>query len=145
MKASIVASSGAIIPLPFAKAAIVASTPPTVIVRLASFTRVSVVITACGRELDGAAARRGELRAPRRRACATGSRTPMTPVEAPSTVSASDARARSPTAAQTARTSRSPSGPTSAFALPLLATIARIPAAGRRAAPRRAPGPRAPR
>ena len=62
MNASIVASSGAIIPLPLAKAAIVASTPPTVIGAARELhARVGRHHRLRG-ELDGAAARRGELR-----------------------------------------------------------------------------------
>lgn len=57
----------------------------------------------------------------------------MMPVEALSTVSG-DAPIALATAASTSFTSDCPRAPTSAFALPLLATIARIPLAGRRAA-----------
>ena len=57
----------------------------------------------------------------------------MTPVDAASTLSSGTSSAFA-TAAHTSRTSFSPRGPTSAFALPLLATMARSPAAGRRAA-----------
>jgi hypothetical protein len=57
----------------------------------------------------------------------------MTPVDAASTEPPGTPSAW-PTASHTARTSRSPAGPTSALALPLLATMACMPLAGRRAA-----------
>ena len=62
-----------------------------------------------------------------------GSRAPITPVEAVST-----ARFCTPSASATAvritETSSSPAGPVSALALPELASTARIPSAGTRAA-----------
>ena len=63
----------------------------------------------------------------------TGRRCPMAPVEAVSTSSGATPSAAA-TAAATARSSTAPRGPVSALALPLLATMARIPIAGRRPA-----------
>ena len=63
----------------------------------------------------------------------TGSRAPIAPVEAVNTSSASTPRALA-TAWATARSSLAPTGPVSAFAFPLLATMARIVLAGRCAA-----------
>lgn len=93
---------------------------------------MSVVITACAassmappRLLASCGAAATSL--------AAGRRTPMTPVEAESTLLAGTPRAFA-TAAHTSRTSVSPQGPTRALALPLFATIACMPAAGSRAA-----------
>ncbi len=119
-------------PLPLAKAAMLHSTPAKVTARLASFTRVSVVITACA--ACSMAAPRDEASwdaAPT--SLPTGKGTPMTPVDADSTVLPGTPSAL-PTASHTARTSRSPTGPTRALALPLLATMACMPLAGSRAA-----------
>jgi hypothetical protein len=122
MNASTVASSGAIMPLPLANAANVASTPPTFNVRLASFTRVSVVWIAWA-----ASSIAGPLAAARLGAAATsfctGNRTPMRPVDALRTVSEPTPTARA-TASRTSRASPSPAGPTRALALPLFATMA---------------------
>ncbi len=64
----------------------------------------------------------------------TGRRMPMPPVDAVRTCSGLAPSARA-TAAATARSSAAPTGPVSALALPLLATMARTSSAGRRLAP----------
>ena len=63
----------------------------------------------------------------------TGSGEPMAPVDAVRTSSGVSFSAAA-AAAATARSSTAPRGPTMALALPLLATMARIPIAGRRPA-----------
>ena len=128
--AIMVASEGAIIPEPLQMAEMVTSLPPTCSVRAAILIRVSVVMIA-----SAACSGSGRSDCARRGAASTifeaGKRCPITPVDALTTAAAGTERARA-TASQTALTSCRPSGPVSAFALPLFTTTAWIPAAGRR-------------
>ena len=128
MKQSIVAMLGWIIPDPFAIAANFTALPPMSISRNATFVRRSVVRIASAAGIassPSAATSAGTAAAIR----STGSGVPIAPVDAVSTASASMPRA-SATALATARSSAAPRGPTIAFALPLLATMARMSAAG---------------
>lgn len=130
--ASTVASSGATMPEPLANAATRTSTPPSDSVRDASFTCVSVVKIASAASSIASLFAATSAGAAATSLC-TGKRTPMTPVDAASTAP-SGTPSCAATAAHTARASATPSGPVSAFAFPLLMTIARTSRAGRRAA-----------
>ena len=133
MKQSMVAICGWIIPDPLAMAAKRTGLPPSESSRNASFVRRSVVriaSAAAATSSPSAATSAGAAAAIR----STGIRMPIAPVEAVSTSSALDPQ-RLATAAAIARSSAAPTGPVRALALPLLATMARIPAAGSRVAP----------
>ena len=133
MKHNIVAICGWIIPEPLAMAANFTARPPTLISRKATLVVRSVVRIASAAVMISsprAATSAGTAAAIR----STGMRMPMAPVDAVSTVSASTPSPAA-TAAATARSSTAPSGPVIALALPLFATIARMPIAGSRPAP----------
>ena len=133
--ASTVASSGAIIPEPLQRMDRVTSRsapsgPGSERVRVAIFTRVSSVrmasaaCSASGLRLATASGRVARI-------LCTGSRWPMTPVDAVSTAP-TGMRSSAATASHTALTSARPAGPVSAFALPLLTSTAWMPPAGSR-------------
>ncbi len=129
MKQSMVAICGWIIPEPLAMAAKRTVLPPTSRWRKASLVRRSVVRMASAAPATSspsAATSAGAAAAMR----STGRRMPMPPVDAVSTCSGPAPSALA-TAAATARSSAAPTGPVSALALPLLATMARTPSAGR--------------
>ena len=138
MKQSIVAICGWIIPDPLAIAANLTTLPPRSISRKASLVRRSVV-----RIASAAPTTSSPSAATSAGAAATirsiGSRVPIAPVDAVRTSSGPTPSAFA-TAPAIARSSETPPSPVRALALPLLATIARIPAAGqprRRVAHRR--------
>ena len=128
--AIMVASEGAIIPDPLLMQVSVTSLPPMATVRLASLTRVSVVMIASAAAMASGLSEAESAGIAATILCA-GSRTPMTPVDAVSTALAG-IRSCLAAASQTVLTSSSPSGPVSALALPLLITTARSCSAGRR-------------
>ena len=130
--AIIVASCGAIIPEPLQIAESVTWRRLSEIVREATFIRVSVVRIASA-AASGAGVSAATRLGSAARIFSFGSRTPITPVEAESTVPAPPVSlSASAVASATICTSSTPAAPVSAFALPLLMITAWTPADGTR-------------
>ena len=116
--------SGAIMPAPLATPPIVTSPPASSTVSASILVRVSVVrIASAARSPPSAPSSAAAWSMPAR-TLGIGKGTPMTPVDATRTCSESISSA-APAHAAMAQVSARPDSPVQAFALPLLATIAR--------------------
>ena len=123
-KASMVAMSGATMPEPLAIPAMVTTTPSISALATAPLAKVSVVMIACGRGLDAVGAEARDQVAHTGGDLLTGSRCPMTPVEATKTSSALQCNRRRHRLGLGAHR-RSPSPPRKTLALPALTISAR--------------------
>jgi len=123
-KQSMVAMSGAIMPLPFAMPLIRTSTPPILAVRVAAFGKVSVVImpraAASQASSPSDACRDGSAET----SFSCGRTSPITPVDAMNTCFAGQP-ARSAAAAAVAMQASRPALPVKTLALPAFTTTAR--------------------
>ena len=129
-KASMVAMSGAIMPEPLAMPAMVTATPSISTLAAAPLGKVSVVMIARAAASTPSPRSSVASSATRLVIFSTGSRWPITPVEATKISSGRQPRAWA-TASASARTAASPSGPRNTLALPALMITARARPDGR--------------